>query len=346
MAMIRLLPVILLSLFPGTIPAQTITITPIQVGVIESPPFAMRDAAGVHSGMAVDLFRLAAEELGLSARFVPALEPRAALADGASVVLPVEASASLEAELDLTHPVYTATLGAASESESRILAVVRGLASLEFLRLVVGLSILLLLVGAAVWAVERRRNGDMFHERPLRGLGDGFWWAGVTLTTIGYGDKAPATFWGRALAMLWMLVGLAVSASLTAAVVTLADTGRGGLSLPTDLQDRNLVVIEGGTGADYAAREGLPAQVMPDAEAALSAVEAGDAEVALGPSPILRHAAEGTGLTVTTTRIDPVLIAFAVATGDPLREDLNRALLRIVTSEMGQAVARRYLADE
>lgn len=37
---------------------------------------------------------------------------------------------------------------------------------------------------------------------------DALWWAFVTLTTIGYGDLYPVTFWGRLLAILLMSVGV------------------------------------------------------------------------------------------------------------------------------------------
>ncbi|WP_367182700.1 ion channel [uncultured Christiangramia sp.] len=35
----------------------------------------------------------------------------------------------------------------------------------------------------------------------IEDIGSGFWWAGVTMITIVYGDKAPVTFWGRAIAL-------------------------------------------------------------------------------------------------------------------------------------------------
>ncbi len=47
---------------------------------------------------------------------------------------------------------------------------------------------------------------------------DGAWWVLVTQTTVGYGDFAPETFWGRATAELVMWTGILAVAILTAAL--------------------------------------------------------------------------------------------------------------------------------
>lgn len=60
-------------------------------------------------------------------------------------------------------------------------------------------------------------GGVSMHEiEPERAptVWDGFWWAVVTLTTIGYGDIAPATFEGRVLASVLMFAGLGAVATL------------------------------------------------------------------------------------------------------------------------------------
>ena len=331
-------------------PAAEISGGPIRVGVVEDPPFAMTRDGGPMHGIAVDFFRLAAESLGRPYEFVPVGPGEALdrLAGGdVQVVLPVNASPALEEGADLTHPVYTATLGIAAEQEGRILAVLQGLASWQFLRTILGLSILLLAVGAVVWALERRGNDEQFSPSPVRGLGDGFWWAGVTLTTIGYGDKAPATTAGRAVAMIWMLVGLGVSAALTATVVTLAGVEGGDLRLSEAVQDRRVVAVEEGAALAFLERVGAEAALRASAEDALAAVDEGEFDVAVASAPSLRWAMDrsGSSLRLSVTPSDPVLIAFALREGDPLREDLNRALLGAIASEAGQAIVRQHTPE-
>lgn len=48
----------------------------------------------------------------------------------------------------------------------------------------------------------------MYGGRPIKGLGQAVWWAAVTMTTVGYGDKAPKTLGGRVVAVAWMLASI------------------------------------------------------------------------------------------------------------------------------------------
>jgi voltage-gated potassium channel len=47
-------------------------------------------------------------------------------------------------------------------------------------------------------------------------LGDAFWWAIVTATTVGYGDEYPTTPGGRAIGVFLMLTGITVFGVITA----------------------------------------------------------------------------------------------------------------------------------
>ena len=62
--------------------------------------------------------------------------------------------------------------------------------------------------------------GYLFYvsEPDVRNLGDGIWWALVTITTVGDGDITPVTTLGRVVASSLMLLGLGLIATITAIV--------------------------------------------------------------------------------------------------------------------------------
>jgi voltage-gated potassium channel len=49
---------------------------------------------------------------------------------------------------------------------------------------------------------------------------DGIWWAVVTVTTVGYGDRTPTSVQGRIVAMVVMLFGVGFLSVLTATVAS------------------------------------------------------------------------------------------------------------------------------
>lgn len=54
----------------------------------------------------------------------------------------------------------------------------------------------------------------------IKNFGDALWWAIVTVTTVGYGDKFPVSAGGRGVAVVLMLVGIGLLGVLTAAVAS------------------------------------------------------------------------------------------------------------------------------
>ncbi|XP_047655946.1 potassium voltage-gated channel, KQT-like subfamily, member 2a isoform X2 [Tachysurus fulvidraco] len=62
----------------------------------------------------------------------------------------------------------------------------------------------LILASFLVYSVEKDNNAAMFET-----YADALWWGLITLTTIGYGDKVPATWNGRLIAATFSLIGVA-----------------------------------------------------------------------------------------------------------------------------------------
>jgi voltage-gated potassium channel len=57
-------------------------------------------------------------------------------------------------------------------------------------------------------------------------IGDSLWWTIVTMTTVGYGDMAPESPWGRLLAIFIMLSGIILVAIVTGTISSIFTTKR------------------------------------------------------------------------------------------------------------------------
>lgn len=63
-----------------------------------------------------------------------------------------------------------------------------------------------LMIGSTViYEVERRVQSEVFAE-----YSDGIWWAIVTATTVGYGDKFPISGIGQGVAIVLMIIGIGI----------------------------------------------------------------------------------------------------------------------------------------
>lgn len=68
---------------------------------------------------------------------------------------------------------------------------------------------LLMVMMIVIFLSEQKTNSS------INSLFDAFWYTIVTVTTVGYGDIAPASFWGRLSAMALLLVGVAIFGALS-----------------------------------------------------------------------------------------------------------------------------------
>jgi voltage-gated potassium channel len=82
--------------------------------------------------------------------------------------------------------------------------------------IVIGAILVLLLGGCAIAFVEPSAEGSN-----IKSGSDAIWWAFVTITTVGYGDRFPVTNEGRIIGVLTMATGIAIFGVLTSYLATI-----------------------------------------------------------------------------------------------------------------------------
>ena len=338
--------IFLFLLMGAFLPAQDT----LRVGVTPMPPYTFSDGAGHWNGMALDLWRQVAGEEMLVYNLIDYPKEDSLLAalerGEIDVVLATPISGEDELKVDFLQAYHRSSLGLALPPTNSILSVVTGLFTLQFLWIVVSLSVLLLVVGTAVYFLERNSNGDQFGgERTFwQGIGAGFWWAGVTMTTIGYGDKAPTSLPGRAVAMLWMLVALAVTSSLTAAIISATDSSQV-VEFPRELRNKMVGVVTDSPAAAFLSSRGQQFTSFDTPHEGLVALEKDDIEVFVHDASALHHqSAKYPNLRAHIQETDarPEAYAFAVRENSPLYEPLSRALIDITTTSAWRDTEASY----
>ena len=328
----------------------------IVVGTKDAPPFSMRDAGGRWHGISIELVNRIAEKLDLE------VEWRELTLDGlldgvqdgtldaAAAALTV--TAEREERIDFTHAFHTSGLGIAvpARPESGWSAILGRVFSSEFLKAVFALVVLLLAVGFALWLFERKRNAEQFGGKTAAGLGHAFWWSAVTMTTVGYGDKAPVTWAGRLVALIWMFASIILIAGFTGSIASALTVSRleGSIHGPEDLPGLQVGTVPDSTSERYLTARGIQRRRFPNVQAALEALADGQVEAVVYDAPLLvyrvaQDARLSARLVVLPQTFERQDYAIALPPGAEDRERLNRTLLEIINADDWPDVLDRHL---
>ncbi len=155
------------------------------------------------------------------------------------------------------------------------------------------------------------------------------------------------SFAGKLLAILWMFVGLVFVSYFTGNVTAALTVQKleSGINGPNDLYGRKVVTVKGTTAAAFLAQLGIDATEAADVPSAFAAIEDRSAEAMVFDSPILLYyaATRGQGRVAMAGPVfKPEAYGIAFPLSSPLREDVNRALLRVRESGRYQEIYERW----
>jgi ABC-type amino acid transport substrate-binding protein len=314
------------------------------VGVVDAPPFVMKATDGSWGGLSIELWQAIAQKLGLEFELRPYSPNQLleAVTRGEVDVIPtLAATEQHEIIMDLSHPYLrsgSAIAVTAEATQHSWLRFVGHLVSLNVLPVIGLLLLLSLIAGAMVCVFEARRNPEMFGGGTVRGVGHGIWWAIVTLTTVGYGDKAPKTLGGRLVALIWMLASVILIASFTAAITTSFTVSelKGKIRGLSDLPDVRVGSLAQSQALNFLAKRGIAVLPYENAEDGLQAIVDKKIDAFVFNESVLNHLVrtEFPGrVQVLASTFDHYYVSMAMQSGSLLREPLNRVLLEITAKD-------------
>lgn len=329
---------------------------PLVVGSKVAPPFVMHEPDGSWTGISIFLWDRIARELDLEYE-IRELDLNGLIsgaADGTldAAVAALTITAERERRVDFTHPFYATGLGvvARPKGSGTALGAVRRLLSADFARSIGALCVLLMIVGFIVWLAERKLNAEQFGGSPISGIGSGFWWSAVTMTTVGYGDKAPRSVVGRLVGLVWMFAAIIMISSFTAAITSSLTVSHleSRIRTPADLARVRVAALAGSTSATYLADQGVTFVTVADIEEGVESVDTAEIDAFVHDAPVLRYTVrrlQPEHAIVLPFTFSPQSYGIALPQGSPLREPINRALLGVLRTEEWQATLDRYLGE-
>lgn len=328
---------------------------PLQVAIRDSAPFSYRDPTGEWRGIAVEIWEQVALANGWEYEYRPlSLAELLKAVQAGEVDVGVGAlsiTAERERAMSFTHSFFEGGVGIAVRRASPgFLSITRNLISLDFIKVLFALFLVLGFFGTVVWWFERRRNPGQFSTDPIKGLGDGLWWSAVTMTTVGYGDKAPTSLGGKLVALVWMFCAIVLISSFTAAFAHSLTVGAiesriGGVE---DLPRVRVGTIEGSTAAHILNQRGISHRTESSVEALLEDLSTEKIDAVVFDQPVLHfriREEEREDLMVLPQKLSIEYYGFVLPQSSDLLRSVNLPLLEFIHQADFRALNFHYLGE-
>jgi polar amino acid transport system substrate-binding protein len=219
------------------------------------------------------------------------------------------------------------------------------------LKIMGGLVLIILFAAHIIWLLERKRNPLQFNKGYFRGIFDAIWWASVTVTTVGYGDRVPQGIVGRMFALFWMFSGVVLISIFTASVTTTLTVNsiKGGVKDLNGLRGKVVATTEGSVAESILKSKGFTGDKLKTyklIDDAYPALRDGDIDAVVYDWPSLVHYANNKGdgeFRVVGEVFDEQHYGIAMPRGSPCKEIINAAYYALQREQGVKALRTKWL---
>lgn len=205
-----------------------------------------------------------------------------------------------------------------------------------------------LMAGTIIWSFERRHNREMFGDSHVKGVCNGIWWAIVTMTTVGYGDKAPKTIGGRTFALIWMIFSIIFISCFTASITSQQTMSRLKNKVQgfNDLYNVKVGCVIRSEGFDFLTQKGVAVIPFKTIQEGLLAIENKKIDAFVQDEIILKNLVKSEfpgRLRVVSGTFDEYFVSMALPLNSQLRKPINKALQECMNTPNWAELMNRHI---
>lgn len=327
----------------------------LRIAVKPAMPFSFDDK-GQLTGYSIDLWKRVAQDAGWTFEVVrkdtvPQVLEAVQKHEADVAVGALSVTKEREEVLDFSHPFYSSGLQIMTKADSRgsRLAIFASVLNMDVLKVVLVLLLALVAMSHVLWLAERRTNPESFPPDYRQGVFESLWWSVSTIITGGCENIAPRGLAGRLVGVLWMLGGIGLTSYITATLasamtVHTLTTDIKGIS---DLEGKSVATLDGSSAESYLKSKHMTVHALPDLDAAVAALAAGQVKAIVYDSPMLRYyrvTHPNADLQLAGDLFERQRYGFALPLGSPLRKKINEIVLKLEDEGFVDDLEKKWFA--
>ena len=318
---------------------------------VERPPFSFLQNEEP-AGFSIDLMKAVAADVGRDVRFSYVDSFAAMLGnvetgqvDGA--IANISITADREADMDFSQPFFESGLQIMVSGASSEPSIWRVILRWDLLIAILAAFGVLFALGFLMWLAERGKQE--YFNRPMRAaLFPSFWWALILVVNGGFEERMPRSAIGRLLGVMMVVSSLFIVsifvANITATLTVEAISGS--IQSLEDLDGRKVATTTGSTASRLLTDRAVSHLTVDTFADLIEGFEAGEVEAVVFDGPILAYYIKTRGqgrARLISREFRRESYGIALPQGSPLREPINRAILRLIeTGDYQDLVARWF----